>query len=140
MKILLSIKPEFAEKIFDGTKSFEFRKAIFKNQSVKTVVVYATRPVGKIVGEFDIDCIFEDSPNNLWIRTKNYAGITKDFFDSYFSGRNKGYAISIAETREYEDPIDPGKLIENFSPPQSYMYLDDDLQRLQEREQATFAF
>ena len=35
MKVVLSIKPEFAFKIFDGTKQFEFRKAIFKNPAVK---------------------------------------------------------------------------------------------------------
>ena len=29
MKVVLSIKPQFANKIFDGTKKFEFRKAIF---------------------------------------------------------------------------------------------------------------
>ena len=30
MKILLSIKPEFAERIFDGSKKYEFRKVIFR--------------------------------------------------------------------------------------------------------------
>ena len=39
MTVLLSIKPEFAEKIFNGTKKFEFRKSIFKNTDVKKVVV-----------------------------------------------------------------------------------------------------
>ena len=29
MKVLLSIKPEFASKIFEGTKRFEYRKAHF---------------------------------------------------------------------------------------------------------------
>ena len=36
MKVVISIKPEFANKIFDGTKKFEFRKSIFKNEDVKT--------------------------------------------------------------------------------------------------------
>ena len=31
MKILLLIKPQFADKIFDGSKGFEFRKSLFKN-------------------------------------------------------------------------------------------------------------
>ena len=30
MKILLSIKPEYAHKIFSGEKKFEYRKIIFK--------------------------------------------------------------------------------------------------------------
>ena len=39
MTVLLSIKPEFAEKIFDGTKKYEFRKSIFKNADVKKFVM-----------------------------------------------------------------------------------------------------
>lgn len=42
MKVLLSIKPEFAEKIFSGEKKFEFRRSIFKDKTVKTVLVYAS--------------------------------------------------------------------------------------------------
>ena len=30
MKVLLSIKPEFVEKIFSGEKRFEYRKFAFK--------------------------------------------------------------------------------------------------------------
>jgi hypothetical protein len=37
MKVVLSIKPEFANKIFDGTKKFEFRKSIFKNENIKLI-------------------------------------------------------------------------------------------------------
>ena len=36
MKILLSIKPEFAEKIFSGSKKYEFRRRIFKAPGEKT--------------------------------------------------------------------------------------------------------
>ena len=55
MKILLSIKPEFVEEIFSGRKKFEYRKAIFTNKKVTSVIVYSTMPVGKIVGEFTIE-------------------------------------------------------------------------------------
>jgi predicted transcriptional regulator len=33
MKVILSIKPEYAFKIFDGTKKFEFRRVIFKKKT-----------------------------------------------------------------------------------------------------------
>ena len=59
MKIILSIKPEFAAKIFEGTKKYEFRRAIFKNKNVKKVVVYASSPVQKIIGEFEIEDIIK---------------------------------------------------------------------------------
>lgn len=53
MKVLLSIKPEFVEKIFSGEKRFEYRKSIFKQQNIDTIVIYSTMPVGMIVGEFN---------------------------------------------------------------------------------------
>ena len=86
MKVLLSIKPEFAEKILDGTKRFEFRKGIFKNQEISIVVIYATMPLGKVVGQFQIETILSGEPESLWKETKKYAGISKQFFDSYYSG------------------------------------------------------
>jgi predicted transcriptional regulator len=134
MKILLSIKPEFADKIFNGSKRFEFRKNIFKNKSVRTVVVYVTRPVGNIVGEFDINEIINDEPKVLWKRTHEFAGITKDFFDAYFRGRERAFALAIGDVRKYEEPFLPEDLIENFTPPQSFMYLDARLRQLSEED------
>lgn len=57
MKVLLSIKPEFANKIFEGSKKFEFRRSIFKNKQVKSIVVYASAPISKVIGEFEIDTV-----------------------------------------------------------------------------------
>ena len=67
MKVLLSIKPKFAEKIFDGTKKFEFRKSIFKNDKVRKVVVYASFPVQKVIGEFTIADILNDDVAAIWM-------------------------------------------------------------------------
>jgi predicted transcriptional regulator len=55
MEVILSIKPQFARKIFEGSKLFEFRRSIFKNPDVNKVVVYASAPISKIVGEFEIE-------------------------------------------------------------------------------------
>ncbi|KAB7693166.1 ASCH domain-containing protein [Plesiomonas shigelloides] len=123
MKVLLSIKPEFVDKILDGSKKFEFRKGIFKNNNVKSVVIYSTMPVGKVVGEFDIETIIEDSPNRVWDITKEYSGITKDFFDSYFTNREKAFAIKIANVKKYDSPFPLSALGRNITAPQSYRYL-----------------
>ena len=53
MKVILSIKPEFANKIFNGTKKFEFRRTLFKKKEVKKIVVYASAPISKVIGEFE---------------------------------------------------------------------------------------
>ena len=123
MKVLLSIKPEFAEKIFNGTKKFEFRRSIFKNPNIKTIVVYASAPTQKVIGEFDIENILFEEINNLWLQTQNHAGINKDYFLSYFSDKQEGYAIEIKRPRKYDVPLE---LKENFKiqqPPQSFAYI-----------------
>ena len=122
MKVLLSIKPEFAEKIFNGTKKYEFRRSIFKDLNVKTVVVYASSPTQRVIGEFQIDSILYDRINNLWLRTRKHAGINKRGFLDYFSDKQQGYAIAIKAARAYRKPL---SLKEDFNmlPPQSFSYL-----------------
>ena len=122
MKVLLSIKPEFANKIFDGTKRFEFRRIIFKNPNVKKIIVYASSPVQKVIGEFEIDEIISQSPINLWDITKKYSGITEDYFFEYFADKKTGFAIKIKNTRKYKTP----KCIRadfDAYPPQSFLYV-----------------
>jgi len=125
MKVLLSIKPEYANSILDGTKRYEFRRRIHRNSHVHTVVIYATKPIGKVVGEFSIKHVHSESPNQLWERTKNYSGISKRLFFKYFQGRDVGHAIEVNHVRRYHEPM----LIEDFLPsgipPQSYAYINE---------------
>ena len=123
MKALLSIKPQFVEKIFSGEKKFEYRKVVFAQKNIKTIVVYATMPVGKIVGEFSFDEILELSPTELWAKTKDFSGVEKQFYDEYFEGRTKAFAIRIKKVTLYKTPINPYDSVEKFTPPQSFSYI-----------------
>jgi predicted transcriptional regulator len=122
MKVLLSIKPEFADKIFSGTKKYEFRRSIFKKKEVKTIVVYASSPVQKIIGEFEIETIIKEELNRLWELTKDLSGISEDYFFEYFRNKEAGFAIKIKRTKKYNTPL---SIKEDFNatPPQSFMYL-----------------
>jgi predicted transcriptional regulator len=122
MKVLLSIKPEYASKILDGTKRYEYRRAIFKRTEVTTVVVYASDPVRKVIGEFDIEEIIHDEPKALWSRTGERAGISMKKFLEYFENRSKGYAIGVKDAKTYDVPISLEQLMIPC-PPQSFMYL-----------------
>lgn len=123
MRVLLSIKPEYANKIFSGEKKFEFRKRAFRNIEVHTVVVYSTMPVGRIIGEFTIKHIHQDSPKSIWSKTKRFSGIDEDFFNEYYDGRDLAVAIEIDKTSLYKQSINPKEEYENFTAPQSFMYL-----------------
>lgn len=124
MKVLLSIRPQYVEKIFAGEKLFEFRRSIYRRSNIRTVIVYATRPVGLIVGEFDVDRIISADPQTLWRETRHHAGISHRFFSEYFKGRKLAHALAISDAKVYDTPIQPRDTYENFTPPQSFMYLD----------------
>lgn len=125
MKILLSIRPEFATQIFKGKKKYEYRKSIFKKEGIDKVIVYSTMPVGKIIGEFRIEEILKMRPEQLWQKTSEYSGISKSFFDDYFCGKKWGYAFKIKDPILYDEPIDPFEQEGKFTAPQSFKYLTD---------------
>lgn len=55
--ILLSIKPEWAEKIYTGEKTIEWRKSrprIDRNNRRMRVYIYETAPVKRITGHFTL--------------------------------------------------------------------------------------
>jgi len=122
MRILMSIKPFFAAKIFNGSKGFEFRRTIFKEKGINTIVVYASFPLCKVIGEFEIEEIINDTPENIWNLTNSQAGITKEFFKAYFDKKEKGFAIKIKNVVSYS----PTRLLIDYSvlhAPQSFCYL-----------------
>ncbi|MDB1689882.1 ASCH domain-containing protein [Enterococcus casseliflavus] len=125
MKVLMSIKPEFVEEIVKGNKKFEYRKSIFKRDDVSSVIVYATKPYGKVVGEFLIETIIKDKPSNIWKETKKHSGTSKKFFNDYFQDREIGFAIQIKEYIRYDTPIDLRCLSEDIKvAPQSFCYVN----------------
>jgi predicted transcriptional regulator len=129
MKVILSIKPQYAEKILDGTKRFEFRKAGFSMSGVTTVVIYATKPIGKVVGEFEIDKIHVDAPSKIWSKTKLHAGIDKKFFDEYYKDRSVAVAIGVGKVKKYTRAKELSSLGAGITPPQSFRYLHVERQR-----------
>lgn len=100
-KILLSINPEHIINIFNGTKTFEFRKVCCK-RDVTHIVFYCTAPVMKVVGEAEVHEIIECSPDELWKKTSIGAGISKSFFDEYYCGRLSGVAYSLKNVVKFE--------------------------------------
>ena len=122
MKVVLSIKPEFAFKIFEGDKIYEFRKAIFKKKGIKKVVVYASAPISMVIGEFEIADIIHDELENLWKITNAHAGIDEKYFYDYFDNREMGYAIKIKSSFLYIDRLCIRKEF-GLTPPQSFAYL-----------------
>jgi predicted transcriptional regulator len=122
MKVLLSIKPEYAEKILQGEKKYEFRRTIFKNRTIKKVIIYASSPVKKVIGEFEIDSILSLDKYKLWKKTMYYSGIEKTFYYSYFDGKKIAHAIKVKKAKRYSRYLDLEDYDVNQAP-QSFVYL-----------------
>ena len=124
MKILLSIKPNYVAKIICGAKLYEFRRTLYRRKDVKTIVVYSSSPVCRVVGEIEIEDVLCDSPERLWNKTHRAAGITKDKYEKYFQGRDLGYAIKIKAYHPYPEPLKLCEMYPGVTAPQSFCYVD----------------
>jgi len=105
---------------------YEFRKRIFQDADVSSIVIYATRPVGQFVGEFTIADVIRDTPKALWSQTSEAAGVDHAFFESYFRDYATGIAIKVGDVQPYSPPIEPTSVIDDFHPPQSFRYWNPD--------------
>ena len=120
-KILMSIKPEYVDKIFSGSKKYEYRKRMCK-EKIDTIIVYSSSPIQKVVGELKIKQVLYDKKNVIWNKTNKYGGITKIKYDNYCE--NCGYVVAY----EIEKAIlyDKQKDLKDFNvrtAPQSYVYI-----------------
>jgi len=119
---LLSIRPRFARAILSGEKQVELRRRPF-GESVSHVVVYATAPVQKVVGWFEVGSIQHASPRILWQEHGRAASVTREEFRAYYRGARGGAAIKVRSTRSLRQPQSLSMLGAR-RPPQSFMYLD----------------
>ena len=136
-KIMLAIKPEYVEEIFDGLKRYEYRRK-FPNHPISQIVIYETAPVSKVVGTVDVDEMLIANTATLYEKTKRWAGISKDKFYEYFGITGEDHAsfykgnpwyyprvaYSLNHPTIFSSPIP----IEKYGlrgAPQSYVYLED---------------
>jgi predicted transcriptional regulator len=119
---LLSIKPEYANAIFAGRKTVEFRRSRLASD-IELAIVYATQPVGCIIGWFRIAGIAESTPDGVWRRFRREGAIRRRDYFAYFNGAERAYAIEIAEAVAIDEPLLLKSLSPSLRAPQSFQYL-----------------
>ena len=120
--ILLSIKPEYVEKILQGTKKFEYRKHLAK-EDISAIYIYSTSPFMKVVASAQIIGRLSASPTALWEKTKTMAGISRAKYRNYFRGYTTANAYELGEVEIFES----GKKLSDFGinvAPQSFVYIE----------------
>ena len=120
-KVLISIKPEYADRILNGTKKYEYRRMLAQKE-VSSLIIYSTWPVMEIVGEVEVIETIEMAPSSLWEKTKKAAGISRSKYREYFKDREKAYAYVLGIVTKYETK----KRLSDIGiqhAPQSFIYL-----------------
>ena len=124
MKAMLSIKPEYVDRILKGEKTYEFRRRIFRRHDVDTIVIYATSPKSAVVAEATIGGILEETAEGIWEQTHDHGGIDEDGFMDYFKGSDIAYAIELSQVTRFPEPIPLSDYApEVKAPPQSFVYI-----------------
>lgn len=118
----MSLHPEFAERILDGSKTVEFRRAR-PAAPFRYVAIYATQPVQLVVGFFRVGALDSDNPEALWRRYKHVAGVDAARFRNYFATRLTGHAIPVDTVYRLVSPVPLTRLLPSGRPPQSFQYL-----------------
>lgn len=119
---MMSIKPHFAFRLLSGEKRVEFRRRS-ASKKITHIVVYATQPVGAVVGVLEVEDLAQGTPGALWRAFSQVGGIARaDFFD-YFSGTTTGFAYIVRKAWPCAGPHKLGKRGLPKVPPQAIQYL-----------------
>lgn len=121
-RVLLSIHPEYAEAILLGKKIYEFRRVLFR-EKVEEVVIYATAPICRVIGTFEVEEIYSAHPEDVWARAKEVAGVSPELFKTYFLGRDLAHAIKVRRPVRFAQPKPLSQYLKSNIPPQSFCYL-----------------
>jgi len=123
--VVLSIRPNFSEKIMEGTKTVELRRRFPMSAPKGTIAyIYSTGPVQAMVGSAEIAEVIKLRVQQIWKKFGKMAQIERSNFDDYFSGLKQGFALKFDNVRPFSRPIDLYELRKRFGfePPQSFLY------------------
>jgi predicted transcriptional regulator len=125
-RILLSIKPKYAEKILNGTKKWEFRRNV-PLHDVESIVFYVSSPVKRVVAEVQVKGQYFHTILTMWRMLQDHealVGISEDEYFRYFNGCDLAYVFALGKITKFE----PYKTLEDFGvscAPQNFCYLPD---------------
>lgn len=114
--VLISIKPEYAQRIWAGTKTIEFRR--IKPKACSRCYVYESG-TGEITGGFDV----WKASLGYWKDHKPCYGIDHDRLMSYSRGR-KIWGLHITRARKFFQPVKMKFFLDGRAP-QNFRYLDE---------------
>lgn len=125
--LFISVKPEFVEKIFNGSKTIELRKSAPNIKKDDIIIIYSTSPVMSVIGTCRVKEIISLKPNKLWSEYSDKLGIDRKRYFEYYEGKEIAVGIFLKDVKKNNKEISLSKLrskFKNFHPPQTFRYFD----------------
>lgn len=122
---IISIYPDHADAILDGTKTIELRRRVPAVSSGMRLWIYATRPTAAVVGVVTIENVSRARPATIWKNHRRGAGVDHASFKAYFAGAQEAVAILLSAAKRV-GPISVEQLRQvrdRFHPPQVLTHL-----------------
>jgi predicted transcriptional regulator len=124
--VVISIKPNYASLIVDGTKQVEFRRRFPRAFTAGRAIFYISSPTRAIAMVARITAVRRATPKELWREFSEIGGTNRSDFNAYFTGAATGVALILDQIRPLPVSIplsDPRLRAANFKPPQSLAVL-----------------
>lgn len=119
--LVLSIKPEYVERIIAGTKKYEYRRRLAKRE-IDVIYIYCTAPTSRVVAAVKVIGRISEPPSELWDETKRESGISHEKYNEYFTGCKIASAYVLGDVTHFEEPL-PISRLGIASAPQSFAYV-----------------
>lgn len=103
--IVLSIRPEHAQKILDGRKSVEIRKSFSTARAPGSCVLYASSPVQAVLGQVDIVRATKLKVHEAWSRFGTRLGCTRRELAAYADDTADVYALELANPVRFHNAV-----------------------------------
>lgn len=117
---IISIHRGYADAILAGTKTVELRRRLPALLPETRLWIYATKPVGAVIGFATVLELDKATPATIWRRYRSDAGVDYSSFKEYFNGTHEAVAILLSAVKRIK-PIDISQLRQvrkSFHPPQ----------------------
>jgi predicted transcriptional regulator len=124
--LLVSMKPQYAERILSGAKIIEIRKKFSDRWVGCKAVLYSSSPQQALVGEATVRSVSSGAPEEIWAKFQTGLGCTSSEFSAYVGPAQIVSAIELDDVFPYREPVSLSQishllgLEEDLRPPQSY--------------------
>lgn len=123
-RILMSIRPKYAERIISRSKDVEVRRRFSDRWLGCRAVLYGSNPLSSLVGEATISAINRDTPERIWSNYGPRLGAELAEFKEYVGSSIEVSAIELTDVTPYLAPISLTQLSHlinsDLHPPQSF--------------------